>query len=105
MYCGEVFPADWKAGLAEPEGLKWVDRPDIPPEAAKKLEMMKVLPMERPRRSPAALFGLLAIPVFAVLFYMVYRIVARYSAATGILILIAGAGFLGYLGWAALKRS
>lgn len=106
VYCGEVFPADWKAGLAEPEGLKWAERPEIPPDAAKKLEMMKVLPMEIRRRSnPAAVFGLLSMPVFAVLFYMVYRIVARYSAPTGVLILIAGAGFLGYLGWATLKRS
>jgi len=77
--------------LAEPEGLKWVERPAIPPEAARKLEMMKVLPTERPRRSAGAWFGLLAIPVFAALFYMTYRIVAHYSPSSAVLILVAGA--------------
>lgn len=105
VYCGAVFPPDFKAGFSEPEGLKFVERPGLPPEAAKQLEMMKVLPMERPKRNAGALFVLLALPVFGVIFYLLYRIVARYSAASAVLILVAGLGFLGYLVWALFKRT
>jgi hypothetical protein len=106
IYCGEVFPPDFKAGFAEPESLKWVERPAIPAAAAKQLEMMKVVPMEGRRRNRGvALFGLFSIPIFAGIFYLMYRIVDRRSGAAAILILLAGAAFLGYLGWAAFKRS
>jgi len=106
VYCGEVFPADWKAGFAEPEALKWVDRPEIPADAVKKLEMMKVVPMdERPKGRGIVLLAGLSIPIFAGLFYLIYRIVERYSPATANLVLVAGAGFLGYLGWSLFKRS
>jgi hypothetical protein len=108
VYCGEVFPPEWKAGLAEPESLKWVDRPAIPADAAKQLEMMKVIPMEG--RGPGrgrgvVLLAGLSIPIFAGLFYLIYRILARYSAASATLVLVAGAGFLAYLGWTLFKRS
>jgi hypothetical protein len=105
VYCGAAFPSDLKAGFAEPEALKWVERPVLPPDAARQLEMMKVLPMERPRRSPGALFGLLALPIFAVVFYLLYRILARYSPSSAVLIAVAGAGFLAYIAWSLFKRS
>jgi hypothetical protein len=105
IYCGEVFPADWKAGLPEPEALKWVDRPAIPASAAKQLEMMKVIPEGSPRKGRAvALLGGLSIPIFAGLFYLIYRILERYSATTANLVLVAGAGFLAYLAWSLFKR-
>jgi len=46
VYCGTTFPPDFKQGFAEPEALKWVDRPEISPDAERKLEMMKVVPMD-----------------------------------------------------------
>lgn len=106
VYCGEVFPPDFKAGFEEPESLKWVNRPEIPADAAKQLEMMKIVPMEgRQERRAATFLGLAAIPIFAGLFYLMYRVVERHSAATANLILVAGAGFIVYLAWAVFKRS
>jgi len=46
VYCGETFPPDLKEGFQEPEALKWVERPAIPIDAARQLEVMKVLPWE-----------------------------------------------------------
>lgn len=106
VYCGEVFPAEWKASLPEPESLKWIDRPAIPADAAKQLEMMKVIPMEGPRRGRGVLLlAGLSIPIFGGLFYLIYRILQRYSPSSATLILVAGVGFLAYLGWTLFKRS
>lgn len=105
VYCGAAFPADFKQGMPEPEALKWVDRPGIPPEAAKQLELMKVVPFDsgkRPR-SVASIVTLLSIPVFAVVFYLLYSLVQRYSPATAGLLLLAGAAFIGYLLWSVFK--
>ena len=104
VYCGAVFPADFREGFPEPEALKWVERPGLPADAARQLEMMKVIPLERKGRSPAMLLGLLSVPVFAVLFYLLYRIVARYSATSAMLVLVAGAGFIAYLFWSLRKK-
>ncbi len=105
VYCGAVFPADFKEGFPEPEALKWIERPDIPVEASRQLEMLKVVSLEKPRRSPAVILGLLSLPVFGALFYLLYRIVARLSAGLAILIVIAGVGFLAYLLWSLFKRA
>ena len=105
VYCGEVFPPEWKAGLPEPESLKWVDRPEIPASAAKQLEMMKVIPMEGGKKGRGvALLAGLSIPIFAGLFSLIYRILGRYSATTANLILVVGVGFLAYLAWSLFKR-
>ena len=72
VYCGAAFPPGFKDGYAEPETFKWVERPGIPADAAKKLEMMKVVPLDgraEPRSLPM-LLGLLSLPIFAVLFYI-----------------------------------
>ena len=105
MYCGTAFPADWKQGFQEPEGLKWIDRPAIPPEAARKLEMMKVVPLDgaRPGRTLPVLIGLLSLPIFAVLFYLLAVMLRRYSPAAAAVVLVLGIGFLGYLGWSLRK--
>lgn len=104
MYCGAIFPPDLKAGFAEPEALKWVERPNLPPEAARQLEIMKVLPTERPKRSPGAIFGLLSIPIFAVVFYLLYRLIEHWSKSSAVLIVLAGVGGLAYLGWSLFRR-
>ena len=105
VYCGEAFPPDFKRGMSEPEALKWVDRPTIPPEAARQLEMMKLVPLDRPKqpRSAATVLALLSVPVFAVIFYLLYSLVHRYSAATSGLVLLGGAAFLGYLIWSVFR--
>jgi len=104
VYCGAVFPADFREGFQEPEALKWVERPSLPVDAARQLEVMKVIPLEKKGRSPAMLLGLLSVPVFAVLFYLLYRIVARYSAPSAMLVLVAGAGFIAYLFWSLRRK-
>jgi hypothetical protein len=105
VYCGTAFPPDFKQGLPEPEALKWVDRPPVPPDAARKLEMMKVVPLEGSGkgRSISAIVGLLSLPVFAVLFYLVSSMVRRYSPAASAGILVLGAAFLVYLLWSVRK--
>jgi hypothetical protein len=101
IYCGERFPEGFRDGFQEPAALQWIERPSVPPEATKQLEMMKVVGFDRPAksRSYGAVFGLLSLPVFAVIFYLLYGLVSRTSPASAVLIVLAGAGFLGYLGW------
>ncbi|MEO8431743.1 MAG: hypothetical protein ABI592_09570 [Acidobacteriota bacterium] len=106
VYCGAVFPPDFRVGYKEPESLKWVDRPPIPNDAARQLEMLRVVELDRTRKkSPASVFGLLSVPIFAALFFFLYRILSRYSASSAVLVLIAGGGFLAYLVWNFLKPS
>ncbi|HTO88349.1 MAG TPA: hypothetical protein VMR54_12580 [Thermoanaerobaculia bacterium] len=101
VYCGERFPEGFREGFQEPAALQWVERPGVPPEATKQLELMKVVAFDKdPKtRSVGAILGLLSLPVFAVIFYLLYGLVARTSPAAAALIVIAGLGFLGYLGW------
>jgi hypothetical protein len=105
IYCGTAFPSGFKEGFQEPEALKWVDRPAIPPDAARKLEMMKVVPLEGTARARSlpALIGLLSLPVFGVLFYMLYALVRRIMPAASGIVLVIEAGILGYLAWAFYK--
>ncbi len=107
VYCGESFPPDLREGFAEPEALKWVERPAIPPDAARQLELMKVIPMEKDAkpRSVLRLLTLISLPVFAVLFYLLYQILRRYSPAFSVLVLVGGAGFLAYLAWSFAQAS
>jgi hypothetical protein len=105
VYCGAEFPSDLKQGFEEPEALKWIERPGIPPDAARKLEMMKVVPLEdRGRgRSAALLLGLISLPIMAVVFYLVATMLRQYSPAAAALVLAGGGGFLLYLLWTLLK--
>jgi hypothetical protein len=105
VYCGAAFPPGLKDGFEEPEALKWVERPAIPPDAARKLEMMKFVPLDgRPKtRSLPVVIGLLSLPIFAALFYLLSSFLRRYSAAASAAVLVAGVGFLGYLAWSLRK--
>ena len=101
VYCGEAFPADLKAGFTAPEALKWVERPALPVDVSKKLEMMKVIPQEtvKKSRSLVTTAGILSIPIFAAIFYLTWTLIRQLSPASGFMVLVGGAGVLGYLGW------
>jgi hypothetical protein len=101
VYCGEAFPAELKQGHEAPDGLKWVERPALPTDLSKKLELMKVVPIEagRKSRSLVTVIGLLSLPIFAAIFYLLYTMVRRMSPGTSLVVLLAGAGFIGYLAW------
>ena len=101
VYCGEAFPAELKQGHEAPDGLKWVERPALPTDLSKKLELMKVVPIEsgRKSRSLVTVIGLLSLPLFAAIFYLLYTMVRRMSPGTSLVVLLAGAGFVGYLAW------
>lgn len=107
VYCGAPFPPDFKEGFAEPDALKWVERPAITPEAARQLEMLKVVSLDAVKkpRSVLLVIGLVSVPVFAVLFYMLYSVLRRYSPALAPLILVGGAGFLLYLVYSLRRTS
>jgi hypothetical protein len=105
IYCGAEFPPDFRQGLPEPEALKWVDRPGIPPEAARQLEIMKVIPLDGARRprSLGRAITLLSVPVFAVIFYLLYSLVHHNWPSTAGLVLLGGAVFVAYLIWNVFK--
>jgi threonine/homoserine/homoserine lactone efflux protein len=54
-------------------------------------------------RSLPSIIGILSVPVFAVLFYLLSSLVRRYSPFAAAGILAAGAAFLGYLLWSVQK--
>jgi hypothetical protein len=102
VYCGESFPPDLKEGHSEPEALKWVERPPIPIDAAKQLEMMKVIPWGEPkagkRSRPALLVaGVLTIGAFVVIFVLLYLLMRRSAPSIAAFVLVIGTVFLGYL--------
>ena len=101
IYCGEAFPSDLKEGFAEPEALKFVERPALPADVTKKLEMMKVVPSDTPKKSKnfVAIAGLVAIPIFGVILYLTYTMLRQLSPTSSILILVAGIGVVAYLVW------
>ena len=101
VYCGETFPADLKQGFEAPAGLQWVERPALPTDLSKKLELMKVVPLEgrRKSRSLVVTIGLLSVPIFGAIFYLLYTMIRRLAPGTSLLVLAGGAGFIGYLVW------
>ena len=100
VYCGEPFPPGLKQGFTEPEALKWIERPPLPADLARKVEMLRI-PTGAPKkaRSFMAIGAGVAVPIAGVLFYMLYSMIRQLSPAASILILIAGIGVVGYLGW------
>lgn len=106
VYCGAPFPPELKEGFSEPEALKWIDRPGLPPEATRQLEMMKVVSFDKKRpRSLLQVVTLLSLPVFAAVFYLSYLLLQRYIPGFATLVLVAGAGVLAYLVWVLAKAS
>jgi hypothetical protein len=99
VYCGESFPPDLKEGFEEPEALKWVERPAIPVDAARQLEVMKVLPWE-PRKKPRSALLVAAgfsFAAFATVFVLLFLLMRKYMPSVSLLVLVVAAVFLGYL--------
>lgn len=109
VYCGEPFPPELKEGHAKPEALKWVERPSVPADAAKQLEMMKFFPggiRTAPRARPILIgVGAISLAAFAVIFGLLYLILKRSAPAFSGFVLVLGAGFLAYLGWVFFRAS
>jgi hypothetical protein len=105
VYCGETFPAELKEGFAEPEALKWIERPALPTDISKKLELMKVVPIENRTKSRTLMTvaGILSVPLFGGIFYLTWSLLKQLSPASGMLIGVAGIGVVGYLAWAFWK--
>lgn len=105
IYCGEAIPPELKAGFPEPEGLKWVDRPPLPTDVSKKLEMMRIVPTEAPRKMKVAwaVAAGVAVPLLFVIFYLAYSLLRRFSPVSSTLIVIVGVAGAGYLAYNFLK--
>ena len=105
VYCGENFPPDLKAGFEEPEALKWVERPAIPVDAARQLEVMKVLPWEaRKKPRPALILAAgVSFALFATIFVLLFLMMRESMPTIGVLVLVVGAVFLGYVTTAFLR--
>jgi hypothetical protein len=106
VYCGEAIPAELKQGFAEPEALKWVDRPALPADVNKKLEMMRVVPMDTAKKSSRSLItvvGIVSVPIFIAIFYLTWMLLRRISPVSGFLIVGAGVMVIGYLVWTFMK--
>lgn len=106
IYCGETIPPELKAGFAEPEGLKWVERPPLPTDLSKKLEMMRILPTEQaPRKTKVAwaVAAGVAVPLLFVIFYLAYSLLRRLSPVSATLIVFVGIGAAGYFAYTFLK--
>ena len=105
VYCGAAFPAELKASAPPPEALQWIERPALPPDAARQIELLKVVPSggEKRSRSLPAAISLLSLPVFGVLFYLLYRLASRFSPFAAEFVAAAGAVFVLYLGYAVFR--
>lgn len=102
VYCGEPFPPDLKEGFAEPEAVKWVERPAIPHDAARQLELLKVLPFEGNKRRPgrALLFAAgFSVAAFAGIFALLFLMLRRQMPSLAAPVLLVGVVFIGYLVW------
>ncbi len=62
---------------------------------------MKVVPIEahKKSRSLVATVGVLSVPIFGAVFYLLYTMIRRLSPATSVLVVIGGVGFIAYLVW------
>ena len=109
IYCGEKFPENFREGFEEPESLRFVERPAVPPDAARQLEMLKYVEIGAKAKPNSMRLGAIlvgaALPVFAAIFYMLYRVLSRYVPSAGFIVAGVGLFFLGYVGWTLAKAS
>ncbi len=62
---------------------------------------MRVVPSEGRRKGSRflAIAALVSIPVFAVIFFLTYRMLNPFSPVAGFAVALAGLGSVGYLAW------
>jgi len=102
VYCGETFPLDLKEGFEEPEAVKWIERPAIPQDAARQLELLKVLPWEPKKKRPgrALVFAAgFSVAAFAGIFVLLFLLLRRQMPTLAAPVVLAGIGLIGYLVW------
>lgn len=101
VYCGETFPPDLKEGFEEPEAVKWIERPAIPSDAARQLELLKVLPWEtRKRPGRALLFAAgFSVAAFTGIFVLLFLMLRRQMPSLAAPVVLVGAVFIAYLVW------
>ena len=91
--------------MEEPEALKWVERPAVPADLNKKLELMRFVPMETKKksRSLVTFVGAVSVPIFVVIFYLMWKLLRQLSPMSGLMIMGAGVMVIGYLVWTFVK--
>jgi|SRR5687767_8336883 len=102
VYCGEAFPPDLKEGFDEPESVKWIERPAIPQDAARQLELLKVLPWEAKKKRPSRALVFAAgfsVAAFTGIFVLLFLLLRRQMPSLAVLVVFVGIGFIGYLVW------
>ena len=62
---------------------------------------MKVVPQDArgKSRSLVTTIGIVSVPIFGAIFYLLYTMIRRLSPGIALLVLAGGAGFLAYLVW------
>lgn len=106
VYCGETFPPDLKEGFEEPEAVKWIERPAIPSDAARQLELLKVLPWETRKKRPsrALLFAAgFSVAAFTGIFILLFLMLRRQMPSLAAPIVLVGVVFIAYLVWIFLR--
>jgi hypothetical protein len=91
-----------KEGFAEPEAVKWIERPPIPQDAARQLELLKVMPWDTQRKRPgrALVFAAgFSVAAFAGIFTLLFLTLRRQMPTLELPFVLAGVGFIGYLLW------
>lgn len=82
--------------------MKWIERPAIPSDAARQLELLKVLPWEvkkkRPRRVLVFAAGF-SVAAFAGIFVLLFLMLQRQMPSLAVPVALVGAVFIGYLIW------
>ncbi len=99
IYCGEAFPEELRQGFAEPEGLKWGERPALPADVSKKLELLRIVPTGKAKKPRAlmATLAVLAVPVFVAILYVAFTLVRQLSPTSAFLIVIVSLGAIVYV--------
>lgn len=108
IYCGEKFPDNLRDGFTEPEALKFLDRPPVPPDAARQLEMLKYVEIDakKPNNRRIGLFLVgLSLPVFVGIFYLLYRLLSHWLPGAGFVVAGIGLLVLGYVVWTFSRAS
>ena len=82
--------------------MKWIERPAIPQDAARQLELLKVLPWDAKKKRPgrALVFAAgFSVAAFAGIFTLLYLTLRRQMPSLALPVILLGVGFIGYLLW------